>query len=112
MKNFDVNSLSFDSNGLIPAIVQDVETSRVIMFAWMNRESLRLSMLSGETVFFSRSRGELWHKGETSGNTQVIKSIEVDCDSDVLLIGVQPKGPACHKGTTSCFDSNSIEVIS
>lgn len=105
MMDLKIDSLTFDSNGLIPAIVQDVDTKRVIMFAWMNSESLLQSLDLGETVFYSRSRGELWHKGATSGNTQRIISIEIDCDSDVLLIYVQPNGPACHTGADSCFDS-------
>ena len=103
-----IGSLKFDSNGLIPAIVQDNESKRVIMFAWMNDESLRATVLKGETVFFSRSRKELWHKGATSGNVQRVISIEVDCDSDALLIQVEPAGPACHNGTDSCFDTDSI----
>lgn len=104
MIDINIDSLKFDSNGLIPAIVQDVNTKRVIMFAWMNSESINQSLALGETVFYSRSRGELWHKGASSGNTQRITTIETDCDSDVLLIGVRPNGPACHTGTDSCFD--------
>ena len=105
-----LENLTFDETGLIPAIVQDAKSGRVIMFAWMNLESLKATIETGESVFFSRSRQELWHKGATSGNFQVVKSIQVDCDSDSLLIQVEPKGPACHSGTESCFDSGTIEV--
>jgi phosphoribosyl-ATP pyrophosphohydrolase/phosphoribosyl-AMP cyclohydrolase len=100
--------LKFNELGLIPAIVQSQATGRVIMMAWMNHESLSQSIEIGETVFWSRSRNELWHKGETSGNTQVIASIEVDCDSDALLIKVFENGPACHTGSESCFDTQTL----
>lgn len=110
MIKLQIEDLAFDANGLIPAIVQDSVTGRVIMFAWMNQESLGMSMEYGETVFYSRSRQELWHKGATSGNVQRIVSIEVDCDSDALLIRVRPEGPACHTGLESCFDSGQIGV--
>lgn len=109
MSAIDLENLKFDANGLIPAIVQDSETKRVIMFAWMNRESILLSLENRETVFFSRSRQELWHKGATSGDTQKIKRIEVDCDSDSLLISVTPNGPACHTGLDSCFDTAELK---
>ncbi|WP_042350732.1 bifunctional phosphoribosyl-AMP cyclohydrolase/phosphoribosyl-ATP diphosphatase HisIE [Bacillus massiliigorillae] len=95
--------LKFDSNGLIPAIVQDAETKEVLTLAYMNEESLQKSIETGETWFYSRSRSELWHKGETSGNTQRITSITYDCDKDALVVLVKPNGPACHTGTTSCF---------
>ncbi|MEY4391235.1 MAG: hypothetical protein RLZZ400_978 [Actinomycetota bacterium] len=107
-----IQSIKFDSAGLVPAIVQDVDSKRVIMFAWMNSESLKKTLEVGETVFYSRSRKELWHKGATSGNTQKVVSIQVDCDSDALLIGVQAAGPACHNGTESCFDTESLQVNS
>ena len=105
-----LENLAFNSDGLIPAIIQDDQTNRVIMFAWMNRESLEKTLLIGETVFFSRSRNELWHKGATSGNIQKVSSIEVDCDSDAMLIRVHPHGAACHTGQISCFDTVRIEV--
>ena len=108
--NVELSDLKFDQNGLIPAIVQDVESKQIIMFAWMNHESLKQSLQLGETVFFSRSRQELWHKGATSGNTQVIREIAVDCDSDALLIQVTPAGPACHTGANSCFDTGILRV--
>lgn len=92
-----------DAQGLIPAIVQDVSTKQVLMMAWMNRESLQRTIELGETVFWSRSRHEYWHKGATSGNIQRVVEISVDCDGDTLLIQVAPAGPACHTGATSCF---------
>ena len=104
--------LKFDANGLIPAIVQSASTGRVLMMAWMNHESLSQSIEIGETVFWSRSRGELWHKGQSSGNTQSIVSIESDCDSDVLLVRVNENGPACHTGSESCFDVETLYLTS
>ena len=104
----DIGALKFDANGLIPAIIQSHETNRVLMMAWMNAESLGLTLERGETVFWSRSRGELWHKGATSGNTQLVHTIESDCDADVLLISVTEAGPACHNGSESCFDTQTI----
>lgn len=98
-----IDSIKFDEKGLVPAIVQDANTLEVLTLAYMNKESLKLSMETGETVFFSRSRQELWHKGETSGNTQTITEIKFDCDRDALVVRVIPKGPACHRGTVSCF---------
>ena len=95
--------IKFDSNGLVPAIVQDAETNQVLMLAYMNEESLRLTLEKGETVFWSRSRGELWHKGETSGNVQKVIEVRVDCDEDTLLLRVRPAGPACHTGNQTCF---------
>lgn len=96
-------ALKFDANGLIPAIVQDATSKEVLMMAYMNAESLRLTLERGETYFWSRSRGELWHKGQTSGNSQKVVEIFVDCDKDTLLIYVQPVGPACHTGNRTCF---------
>lgn len=96
-------NLAYDSQGLIPAIVQDAATGAVLMVAWMNAESLRLTQEKGEAVFWSRSRGELWHKGATSGNVMRVKLIRVDCDGDTLLLFVDPAGPACHTGERSCF---------
>lgn len=98
-----VSRLKFDSEGLIPAIVQDVSTRQVLTVAYMNRETVKLSLTKGETHFWSRSRQEIWHKGETSGNTQRITDIHVDCDGDALLVSVQPRGPACHTGSETCF---------
>ncbi|MBT2290462.1 bifunctional phosphoribosyl-AMP cyclohydrolase/phosphoribosyl-ATP diphosphatase HisIE [Paenibacillus albidus] len=98
-----LGGIRWNEAGLLPAIVQDENSLEVLMFAYMNPESLRLSLESGQTWFWSRSRGELWHKGGTSGNTQAITSIHYDCDSDTLLVKVVPEGPACHTGETSCF---------
>ncbi|MEA3346362.1 MAG: phosphoribosyl-AMP cyclohydrolase [Chloroflexota bacterium] len=95
--------LTWDERELIPAIVQDVNTQAVLMLAYMSPESLRMSLDIGETVFWSRSRQELWHKGETSGNTQRIVEVRYDCDADTLLVQVEPAGPACHTGAYSCF---------
>ena len=98
-----MENIKFDANGLIPAIVQDVETNEVLMLAYMSAESLQMTLEKGETVFWSRSRGELWRKGATSGNVQKVVEIRVECDADALLIRVRPAGPACHTGERSCF---------
>ena len=100
----DISELKFDEKGLIPAIVVDSVTKRVLTLAYMNEESLRISMEKELTCFFSRSRQELWLKGETSGNYQHIVSITADCDRDALVVMVEPDGPACHLGTESCFE--------
>jgi phosphoribosyl-AMP cyclohydrolase len=97
------SKIKFDSDGLIPAIVQDIDTKEVLMMAYMNAESLRLTLERGETYFWSRSRGELWHKGETSGHLQKVVDMHIDCDADTVLIRVQPQGPACHTGERTCF---------
>ena len=99
----NVDELKFDEKGLIPTIVVDSITKRVLTLAYMNRESLQISMEKGLTCFFSRSRQKLWLKGETSGNFQHIVSITADCDNDALVVTVEPDGPACHLGTESCF---------
>lgn len=101
----DINELKFDENGLIPAVVQDADSKRVLTLAYMNRESLQISMEKGLCCFFSRSRKCLWLKGETSGNYQHIVSITADCDKDALNVLVRPDGPACHLGTASCFEN-------
>ena len=98
-----MNKLKFDLNGLITTVIQDANSKQVLMVAWMNADSLQKTLESGETWFWSRSRQELWHKGGTSGNTQKVCEIRVDCDADTLLILVHPAGPACHTGETSCF---------
>jgi len=98
-----MEDLKFDAKGLIPAIVQDVNTREVLMMAWMNAESLQKTRETGETWFWSRSRGELWHKGGTSGNVQKVVELRYDCDGDTLLALVEPAGPACHTGEVSCF---------
>jgi phosphoribosyl-ATP pyrophosphohydrolase/phosphoribosyl-AMP cyclohydrolase len=101
---FNIDTLKFDSNGLIPAIVVDAISGKVLTLAYMNRESLAISMEKGLTCFWSRSRQELWLKGETSGNYQHIVSITADCDGDALVVKVEKDGPACHKGSDSCFE--------
>jgi phosphoribosyl-AMP cyclohydrolase len=98
-----LSEIKFDANGLVPAIVQDADTGEVLMMAYMNAEALRLTRSTGEAHFWSRSRGELWHKGATSGNIQRLVEVRVDCDVDSLLLRVHPAGPACHTGKQSCF---------
>lgn len=100
----NIDELKFDEKGLIPAVVVDSVSKKVLTLAYMNRESLKISMEKGLTCFWSRSRQELWLKGETSGNYQHIVSITADCDKDALVVSVMPDGPACHKGTFSCFN--------
>ncbi len=101
----DISELKFDEKGLIPAIVVDAATRRVLTLAYMNAESLRITMERGLTCFWSRSRQELWLKGETSGNYQHVVSITADCDKDALVVVAEPDGPACHLGTFSCFEN-------
>ena len=105
----DINELKFDEKGLIPAIVKDAVTGKVLTLAYMNEESLKISMEKELTCFWSRSRQELWLKGETSGNYQHIVSITADCDKDALLVLVEPDGPACHLGTETCFENTVFE---
>ena len=100
----NINELKYDSNGLIPAVVTDAETGKVLTVAYMNAESLAITMKEGCTCFWSRSRGELWRKGETSGNVQHVVDITADCDRDALLVRVKKDGPACHTGSESCFN--------
>ena len=95
--------IRWDERGLVPAIVQDARTGQVLMLAYMNGEALARTLETGEAWFWSRSRGELWHKGATSGNTQRVVEVRYDCDADALLLRVEPHGPACHTGHTSCF---------
>ena len=104
-----IDDLKFDSNGLIPAIVVDALDNKVLMLAYMNRESLEISMAEGKTCFWSRSRQELWRKGATSGNRQHIVSITADCDRDALTVLVRKDGPACHTGADSCFNDTVFE---
>ena len=103
MKEDLIREIKYDANGLVPAIVQDAETDEVLMLAYMNAESLRLTLETGETWFWSRSRSELWHKGATSGNVQHVVEVRVDCDADTLLVLVNPAGAACHTGERTCF---------
>ena len=110
METVATKSLKFDAQGLIPAIVQDAETNQVLMLAYMNAESLQLTLSTRETYFWSRSRKELWHKGATSGNIQHVVEVSIDCDADTLLIRVHPAGPACHTGNQTCFYQNMEEI--
>jgi phosphoribosyl-ATP pyrophosphohydrolase/phosphoribosyl-AMP cyclohydrolase len=98
-----IENLKWDDSGLIPAVVQDATTGEVLTVAYVSRESLEKTRSLGETVFFSRSRKELWHKGATSGNTQQVVSVSADCDKDAIVIRVTPRGPACHTGARTCF---------
>jgi phosphoribosyl-AMP cyclohydrolase / phosphoribosyl-ATP pyrophosphohydrolase len=106
---FVIQSLKFDEQGLIPAIVQDSRTNEILTLAYMNAESLSRTLQTGETWFWSRSRQELWHKGETSGNFQRVVDIRIDCDGDALVVLVDPEGPACHLGEQTCFHRNFVE---
>lgn len=101
--NFDSGQVQFDERGLIPAIVQDARSGEVLTLAYMNSESLQKTLATSETWFWSRSRSELWHKGATSGNIQRVVAVRQDCDSDALVVLVEPAGPACHTGKRSCF---------
>ena len=105
--NINIDDVKFDERGLVPAIVQDAATREVLTLAYMNRESLAKTMETNQTWFWSRSRGELWHKGETSGNTQQVVSLTLDCDRDAIVVLVEPAGPACHTGATSCFETGA-----
>ena len=100
---FDPETLSFDARGLVPAVAQDAETGEVLMLAWMNAEAVRRTLETGRVTYWSRSRGEFWVKGETSGHTQALVEMRVDCDGDALLVRVRQTGPACHTGERSCF---------
>ena len=101
--HMDINELKFDAHGLIPCVVQQYDSGEVLMVAWMNAESVRLTLETGTTWFWSRSRKELWNKGATSGNTQQLRELRVDCDADTLLALVDSPGPACHTGNRTCF---------
>ena len=101
-------NISFDRDGLVPCVVQDWNTGEVLTLAYMNSEALRRTRASGELHLFSRSRGEQWHKGESSGNTQVVRGLRLDCDGDTLLALVEPAGPACHTGERSCFHRGEL----
>lgn len=105
-----LDDIAFGTNGLITAIVQDADTKRVLMLAHMNREALQQTLDTSLATFWSRSRNELWVKGMTSGNTQLVREIQQDCDSDALLLLVTPNGPACHNGSESCFDTASTKL--
>lgn len=102
--------LKRDANGLVAAIAQDHDTGEVLMLAWMDDEALRRTLATGRATYYSRSRGEYWVKGETSGNTQQVKSVALDCDGDALLLRVEQRGPACHTGTATCFTGRELPL--
>jgi phosphoribosyl-ATP pyrophosphohydrolase/phosphoribosyl-AMP cyclohydrolase len=104
-----LEDVRFDERGLVPAVVQDARTREVLTLAYMNKESLRRTLSEGETWFWSRSRSELWHKGATSGNTQRVVEVHLDCDADALVVRVEPRGPACHTGAVSCFGNSEVQ---
>jgi phosphoribosyl-ATP pyrophosphohydrolase/phosphoribosyl-AMP cyclohydrolase len=106
-----VDEIAFDSDGLVPCVVQDSRTGEVLTLAYMNRDALARTRETGETWFFSRSRGELWHKGETSGNVQRVRALRYDCDADAVLALVDPAGPACHTGERTCFHNGDVEPV-
>ena len=103
MMRLDMSKITFDENGLVPAIAQDAATGQVLMMAWMNKESLEKTLATGQVHYWSRSRNSLWRKGETSGHTQTLKELLIDCDGDTILLTIEQVGPACHTGATSCF---------
>jgi len=101
----NIESVKFDANGLVPAIVQDNQTLKVLMLGYMSKESLELTVATGKVTFWSRSRNKIWVKGATSGNFLNLVSLALDCDSDAILVSAEPVGPTCHTGSDSCFDS-------
>lgn len=110
--SLDIDTLAWDKqDGLLPAIVQDAETYRVLMLGYMNREALAKTLATGQVTFFSRSKGRLWTKGESSGHVLSLVAIETDCDADTLLVQARPQGPTCHLGTTSCFPNAPGDVL-
>ena len=117
VKHYDLKLLKYDRDGLIPAVVQDVEDGTVLMVAYMNETALRKTLDSGRVFFWSRSRRKLWAKGETSGHIQVVREIRVDCDKDTILIKAEQRGGACHEGYRTCFfrrlraDSDQLEIV-
>jgi len=112
MKSLDDMAFTFDANGLVPAIIQDDTSNAVLMLGYMNHEAVRRTVTEGRVTFWSRSRQEYWRKGDTSGNVQYVKSVNVDCDADALLVRVEQVGPACHTGTPSCFDVTRLSLSS
>lgn len=107
--NLKLENIRFDDRGLVPAVVQDINTGRVLMLAYMNEESIKLTLETKKTWFYSRRREKLWNKGETSGNFQIVKKISYDCDGDAVLLEVEPLGPSCHTGEISCFFNNVLD---
>jgi len=110
-RGVSAEEVAFDAQGLVPCVVQDARTGEVLTVAYMNAEALERTRKTGEIHFFSRSRGELWHKGETSGNTQRVRALRLDCDGDALVALVDPAGPACHTGERSCFHNGDTEPV-
>lgn len=104
MRSFDISAVKFDAKGLVPVVTQDAETKSVLMLAYANKDSLLETLETGRMVYFSRSRNERWLKGETSGNYQEVDSLSLDCDGDTVLAMVRTSGPACHNGTSTCFE--------
>ncbi len=105
-----VSALQFGPDGLLPAIAQQWDTGEVLMLAWMDEEAVRRTLTTGRGTYWSRSRQEYWVKGETSGNTQRVKELRIDCDGDAILLLVDQQGPACHTGLRSCFDTETVEL--
>lgn len=106
-----LEAMVFNADGLLPAIIQDDDTHEVLMLAWMNAEAVRRTLTSGRVTFWSRSRAEFWRKGDTSGHTQHVRSVAVDCDNDTLLVRVHQVGAACHTGTRTCFDGRTVPAV-
>ena len=106
-----IDDLRFDAQGLIPAVIQEADTGDVLMVAWMDDEALRLTLTTGRATYFSRSRRELWRKGDTSGHVQWVREVRLDCDSDTVLLKVDQVGPACHTGTRTCFDDGLLDAV-
>ena len=104
MRSLELAKIKFDSNGLVPVVVQDANSLRVLMLAYASKKSLEMTIETGQMVYFSRSRNEIWHKGATSGNFQDVVELSLDCDSDTVLAKVHTHGPACHNGTATCFE--------
>ena len=111
MSAFDPSSLKYDSQGLIPVIIQDVANKDVLMLGYMNAEAVRRTLLEGRVTFWSRSRQEYWRKGDTSGHAQFVRSVHHDCDADTLLIGVEQIGAACHTGSRTCFEDYDVAAV-
>ena len=105
-----MDQVTYNDAGLVPAVVQDAETQAVLMLAWMNTEALAATLRTGRGTYWSRSRGQLWVKGETSGNTQQVRRVSLDCDGDTVLLEVEQTGPACHTGTPTCFTDRELEA--
>ena len=111
MSAFDPSNLKYDSQGLIPAIIQDVANNDVLMLGYMNPEAVRRTLTEGRVTFWSRSRQEYWRKGDTSGHAQFVRSVHHDCDADTLLIGVEQIGAACHTGSRTCFEEYEVAAV-